>query len=1050
MSASAHGKAGQLTWGLVILGAFLTACPAPEEQSPTPVTPTPSPSPEPEVTATPTPELATPTAEPNFVLTVLHHANADSKLINAETDTTDTLDMSPYGGAHFFADRIRYLRQLPMGAEDSPLNQVVLISGGETIRAGTEFSASTASGVPYYDSLVIEELDYSVVALGPQDFDFGSLTLANFLIALVDNPGLRFIGTNLDFNTENTALATVERSLGHFVVLHEGRDNPYVGVLNVLTPDLPIVTSPSPVTVSSWEDSIVLTQAYIDYLKYDQETHPLGDEAPEIEINIENKVDILILIGHMNNVNDDLAFLSQLRGVDLFISAADPILMKNSTDKVLPIPKNTLVRDGYPQYTPDLDGDEIPWVSTLGRFQYVGRIGLEYFGKDQPLGIRSGSGPIPVTHDNFVIDSDNDRIYDAFEVDSDNDGISDVVELQNTTLAVPLDSDGDGNADFRDSDSDDDGLLDKDEDINLNGSWEPLLGETDARAADSDGGGISDFYELAYDMNPNSASDDEAQDPDHDGIPTKAEQDRDRATGNDDDDGDGISNPIDSDSDNDCIPNLVECCGDLDGDNRRDHEDPDSDGDLIPDLEEYLNNKKQDPLIECVATPVDTDKDSIPNYQDTDSDNDGIPDRNEYSSTTFNHLAQDTDGGGIHDNFEDLNLNGKQESFEGNPVDKEDDVDTDHDGWGDEVERQLGIDSRDPDVDGDGIPDSLDGWADLDGDGEINAQDLDSDDDFVLDSDEQLCDASWYLPGTQYCDMDLDGIPDYIDPPDEVLDDPPYYDNQIYSWVVLPVWQYVQSLSRIVFARSEVLLDGSKANVRTRETNLGDLLADAILWSGQLMAESDVFGELHLPPAVALVNGGAIRASMPQLISGAPPWDLTKRDLSDAFSLSSFVAVLYDVPYDTLKAALENGVSKVESADGRFLQVAGLRYEWNPAGTPRQVDSNGNVLHEGNRIVNVTLLDEEGTVIVQDGIVQTSDCPPQGCVISIATLDFVARGGDNSPFAGMEYTTLGFWYQDVFLDYVTTSLGAALIKASLYPENPTARIAQVSPSARTR
>ena len=33
-----------------------------------------------------------------------------------------------------------------------------------------------------------------------------------------------------------------------------------------------------------------------------------------------------------------------------------------------------------------------------------------------------------------------------------------------------------------------------------------------------------------------------------------------------------------------------------------------------------------------------------------------------------------------------------------------------------------------------------------------------------------------------------------------------------------------------VFAKTEVALDGDKANVRTGETNLGDLIADAMLW----------------------------------------------------------------------------------------------------------------------------------------------------------------------------------------------------------------------------
>lgn len=1027
---------------LALLASVLAACPPVEEATPSEAPPTPTPTATPAPESTPTPSAATPTQVPNFVLTVLHHANADSKVINADADANDGIDLTEYGGAHFFADRVRYLKQLPMGAPNSPLNLVLFISGGESFRAGIEFSASLASGVPYYDSLTLEDLDYSAVALGPQDFDFGSLTLSNFLITLTDNPGLRFIGTNLDYNTEGTALATVERNLGHFAQIHEGRENPHVAVLNVLTPELSSITSPNPVTVASWDESVTLTQSYIDYLKYDQAEHPLGDEAPDTEINLEDKVGILILIGHMNSVAEDLEFLSQLRGVDLLISAADPILMKNPYDKVLPAPAGTIKRDGYPQYSPDAEGKQIPWVSTLGRYQYIGRLGLEYFGKDLPMGIVPSSGPIPITHENFVIDSDGDRIYDAFEIDSDDDGIYDILELGTSTLASPLDSDSDGKADYRDTDSDNDRLLDKVEDTNLNGIWEPELGETNARSADSDGGGISDWYEMTYFMYPLDPSDDAQNDPDHDGVPTKAENDHDQATGNNDDDGDEQLNPIDEDSDNDCIPNLVECCEDTDLDGKMDHEDSDSDNDRIPDLEEYLNNKKQDPFTPCTAPALDEDKDGIPNYLDTDSDGDTILDTNEYDATTKAHLKFDTDEGGIHDNFEDLNLNGKEESYEGNPEDPDDDVDTDKDGWGDDMERKLGTDTRDPDCDGDSILDSLDGWTDQDGDELINALDTDSDDDYTSDEDEQVCDNTQKIPGTSYCDQDEDSVPDFIDEPDTFLDDPPYYDTQMYSRVVLPVWQYVQALSSIVVARTEVFLDGSKSGLRTQESNLGDLVADAILWAGLQMAKSSGLVET---PDVALINGGAIRASMPQIMTGDAPWDISRKDLSDSLSLASFIAVQNEVPYALLKETLENGVSKVEEVNGRFLQVSGMQVEWDLSGAPRKVDSDGAVIQEGTRIVTVTLWD--GREVVKEGIVQDSDCLPQDCSVTIATLDFVARGGDDCPLGVIPYVSFGFWYQDVLLEYLTSVMPGSMVQIEQYPQNPTSRLVKVSATA---
>ncbi|MEC8306835.1 MAG: hypothetical protein VXZ72_03160 [Chlamydiota bacterium] len=103
------------------------------------------------------------------------------------------------------------------------------------------------------------------------------------------------------------------------------------------------------------------------------------------------------------------------------------------------------------------------------------------------------------------------------------------------------------------------------------------------------------------------------------------------------------------------------------------------------------------------------------------------------------------------------------------------DLDADDDGIDDTIEDSIGTDSGDPDSDGDGwcdgdvdvVPTCLageDGGASLDsdGDGTIDALDSDSDNDGVLDSDEDFS-----------TDVDLDGIPairDSDDDGDTVLD----------------------------------------------------------------------------------------------------------------------------------------------------------------------------------------------------------------------------------------------------------------------------------------
>jgi len=92
-----------------------------------------------------------------------------------------------------------------------------------------------------------------------------------------------------------------------------------------------------------------------------------------------------------------------------------------------------------------------------------------------------------------------DEEVQTFEIhfDSDGDGIHDDIEYGGDPES-PVDSDGDGVPDYLDLDSDGDGLRDDQEDVNRNGSLDPVkddLFETSRTLADTDGDGFSDAVE---------------------------------------------------------------------------------------------------------------------------------------------------------------------------------------------------------------------------------------------------------------------------------------------------------------------------------------------------------------------------------------------------------------------------------------------------------------------------------------------------------------------------------------------------------------------------
>ena len=112
-----------------------------------------------------------------------------------------------------------------------------------------------------------------------------------------------------------------------------------------------------------------------------------------------------------------------------------------------------------------------------------------------------------------------------------------------------------------------------------------------------------------------------------------------------------------------------------------------------------------------------------------------------------------------------------------------------------------------------------------------------------------------------------------------------------------------------VFAKSEVLLNGERADVRTKETNLGDLVTDAMLWAAK---EADVEADM------AVVNGGSIRASITE-------GKITKKDIHTVLPFNNTLAIV-EVTGAELLEALEASTYLMPESLGSFPQVAGIEF----------------------------------------------------------------------------------------------------------------------------
>jgi 5'-nucleotidase len=119
----------------------------------------------------------------------------------------------------------------------------------------------------------------------------------------------------------------------------------------------------------------------------------------------------------------------------------------------------------------------------------------------------------------------------------------------------------------------------------------------------------------------------------------------------------------------------------------------------------------------------------------------------------------------------------------------------------------------------------------------------------------------------------------------------------------------LKSLEQVV-GRTDVQLNIRSADVRTRETNMADFIADAF----RTATGADV----------ALVNGGSIRAD-----TTIAPGVMTRRNVLSMLPFNNRI-VKIQISGAVLRAALEYGVASigVEEQPGRFPQVSGIRYAY--------------------------------------------------------------------------------------------------------------------------
>lgn len=203
-------------------------------------------------------------------------------------------------------------------------------------------------------------------------------------------------------------------------------------------------------------------------------------------------------------------------------------------------------------------------------------------------------------------------------------------------------------------------------------------------------------------------------------------------------------------------------------------------------------------------------------------------------------------------------------------------------------------------------------------------------------------------------------------------------------------------------------LNGQRADVRSRETNLGRLAADSTVWFAR--------GNGFPATDIAVKNGGGIRDS----IDGPTIIRLT---IQAALAFDNTLTVL-EMTGDQVLAAMENSVSRVPALDGRFPQVAGVQMDYDASQPPLEGLASVSV---PSRVRNLAITRSDGTVVdlVSNGVANAAALTD---TFQLATNSFTATGGDGfAAFAAASVvgaTTAG--EQAILEAYIADELGGTV------------------------
>ncbi|SDI48510.1 bifunctional metallophosphatase/5'-nucleotidase [Lutimaribacter saemankumensis] len=176
--------------------------------------------------------------------------------------------------------------------------------------------------------------------------------------------------------------------------------------------------------------------------------------------------------------------------------------------------------------------------------------------------------------------------------------------------------------------------------------------------------------------------------------------------------------------------------------------------------------------------------------------------------------------------------------------------------------------------------------------------------------------------------------------------------------------QPLDEIRNRVVAETAQAIDGERGSCRAGECTMGNLVADAML---ARVRDQGI--------QIAIQNGGGLRASIDQ-------GEVTMGEVLTVLPFQNTLST-FQVTGAVILDALENGLSQIEDGAGRFPQVAGMKFAYDPRAEP------------GSRVISVEVMGADGWATLD---------PAK--TYGVVSNNYVRNGGDGYKMFATEATNV--------------------------------------------